>query len=113
LSESKIISIEAVSGEQSSIPMPEEIETPTPPVEKVKPVKVQGVLFPEVISKEKGKKKPVPAKPVKKVQGKRTPAKKTPAKKPAKAKTSAKKNPKAKGKNTGRLKAGDTIEFDL
>ncbi len=116
LSEYKIISIEEVSGDQSSIEVSEIEEAPaTLPLapEKVKPAKVQGVLFPEVMPKEKSKKKSAPVKPVKKKEAKKASAKQTPAKKPAKTKTVSKKKSNPKGKNNGRLKAGDTIEFDL
>lgn len=112
LSEYKIISIEEIPAEQKLAPEEVVEETPSSPPAKVKSGKAQGVLFPEAEVTEKPKKKSKAAKSVpKKVEKKKPAAKKEPPKKAAKG--ASKKKSQQNEKGNGRLKAGDTIEFDL
>ena len=123
LTEYKIISIDAVHPEEgtSVAAVVEEVvdsKSKTPKVSKG-----QGSLFPDTDTVE-GPKKSAPKKTGrngrteerkkgKKQVSKKAPAKKTSSKsKPAKTASSKKKSNPKRGGN-GRLKAGDTIEFDL
>ncbi|HLF63129.1 MAG TPA: DNA gyrase subunit A, partial [Saprospiraceae bacterium] len=114
LSEYKIISIEEINKEEKGTEVSIEEETPITPIASVKPAKGQASLFPEpAISKKEKKQKPSKKTPAKKPIAKKAPPKKAPAKKAVAKKSVPKKKTGKKGSNNGRLKTGDTIEFDL